>query len=360
MKKEESHIIKEILNGKTEQYEYFLDRYGQQVFVLVDRIVSCQEDAEELTQDVFLKAFQQLSSFKAESSFSTWIYRIATNIAISAVRKKRNDVLRLDDSVFANLSDTQVDAELEDESEEQMERLQQAMNQLEADERALITLYYLEEKPLAEVAFILGMTEGNAKVKLHRIRKKLYVLIKNNEPRTLLLTLLFVGLAILIADQIASGLCKPYFQRLRPTHDPLLYSLIDTVNSYRGGRYGFFSSHASNTFAIALFLTLLFRKLSVGITLFSYAVICSYSRLYLGVHFPTDILAGVCCGLIVGLTLYLIYIYILRKMSSIRNFYSSAYTKTGYLLTDLQLIPLGFSLTLVYVAIKAVVFASQL
>ena len=181
MKKEEAYIIKEILNGKTEQYEYFLDRYGQQVFVLVDRIVSCQEDAEELTQDVFLKAFQQLSSFKAESSFSTWIYRIATNLAISAVRKKRNDVLRLDDSVFANLSDTQVDEALEDESEEQMERLQQAMNQLEADERAMITLYYLEEKPLAEVAFILGMTEGNAKVKLHRIRKKLYVLIKNQE-----------------------------------------------------------------------------------------------------------------------------------------------------------------------------------
>ena len=151
------------------------------MFVLVDRIVSCQEDAEELTQDVFLKAFQQLSSFKAESSFSTWIYRIATNVAISAVRKKRNDVLRLDDSVFANLSETQVDEALEDDSEEQMERLQQAMNQLEADERALITLYYLEEKPLAEVAFILGMTEGNAKVKLHRIRKKLYVLIKNQE-----------------------------------------------------------------------------------------------------------------------------------------------------------------------------------
>lgn len=181
MKKEEAHIINEILDGKTELYEYFLGRYGQQVFVLVDRIVSCQEDAEELAQDVFLKAFQQLSSFKAESSFSTWIYRIATNLAISAVRKKRNDVLRLDDSVFANLSDTQVDEALEDDSEEQMERLQQAMNQLEADERALITLYYLEEKPLAEVAFILGMTEGNAKVKLHRIRKKLYVLIKNQE-----------------------------------------------------------------------------------------------------------------------------------------------------------------------------------
>ena len=181
MKKDEAHIIKEILHGNTALYEYFLDRYGQQVFVLVDRIVSCQEDAEELTQDVFLKTFQQLSSFKAESSFSTWIYRIATNVAISAVRKKKNDTIRLDESVFFNLSESQVDEALEDESEEQLQRLQRAMEKLEADERALITLYYMEEKPLSEVAFILGMTEGNAKVKLHRIRKKLYIFIKDQE-----------------------------------------------------------------------------------------------------------------------------------------------------------------------------------
>ena len=181
MKKDEAHIIKEILHGNTALYEYFLDRYGQQVFVLVDRIVSCQEDAEELTQDVFLKAFQQLSSFKAESSFSTWIYRIATNVAISAVRKKKNETIRLDESVFFNLSESQVDEALEDESEEQLQRLQRAMEKLEADERALITLYYMEEKPLSEVAFILGMTEGNAKVKLHRIRKKWYIFIKDQE-----------------------------------------------------------------------------------------------------------------------------------------------------------------------------------
>ena len=194
MKKDEAHIIKEILNGKTEQYEYFLDHYGQQVFVLMDRIVSCPEDAEELTQDVFLKAFQQLSSFKAESSFSTWIYRIATNVAISAVRKRKKEGIRLDDSAFANLSDTQVDEALEDDSEEQLQRLQRAMEQLEADERALeqleaderalVTLYYMEEKTLAEVAFIVGLTEANAKVKLHRIRKKLYIFIKNWNDET--------------------------------------------------------------------------------------------------------------------------------------------------------------------------------
>ena len=181
MKQDESHIIQEILNGRAERYEYFLDRYSQQVYLLIVRIVSCEEDAEELTQDVFLKAFQQLSSFKAESSFSTWIYRIATNMAISSFRKRKYDVLHLDDAVFANLSDTQVDEALEDDSEEQLQRLSSAMQKLEADERALITLYYIEEKSLAEIAFILGMKESNAKVKLHRIRKKLYILIKNEE-----------------------------------------------------------------------------------------------------------------------------------------------------------------------------------
>ena len=77
MKDDERHIIQRILRGETALYEHFLNTYGQQVFILVARIVSNQEDAEELTQDVFLKAFQHLSSFKGTSSFSTWIYSIA-------------------------------------------------------------------------------------------------------------------------------------------------------------------------------------------------------------------------------------------------------------------------------------------
>ena len=181
MKHEEAHIIQEILDGKTARYEYFLNKYGQQVFALVVRIVACQEDAEELTQDIFLKAFQHLSDFKATSSFSTWIYRIAYNAAISAARRRTFDVLHLDDALLSNLSDTQVDEALEDESEEQMRRLTAAMEKLPADERAMLTLFYIEEKPLAEIAFILGITENNAKVKLHRIRRKLYILINREE-----------------------------------------------------------------------------------------------------------------------------------------------------------------------------------
>lgn len=179
MKNDEAHIIHRILEGDTSSYEYFLDKYSQQVFILIVRIVENQEDAEELTQDTFLKAFEHLSSFKAESSFSTWIYRIAYNTAISATRKKKQDIFVVDDTLLANISDQQVDDALNDESEELIRKLNASINKLDADERALITLFYNEEKPISETALILGLTESNAKVKLHRIRKKLYVLITN-------------------------------------------------------------------------------------------------------------------------------------------------------------------------------------
>ena len=178
---DEAHIIQDVLEGKTSRYEYFLDKYGQQVFTLIVRIVASQEDAEELTQDTFLKAFRHLSSFKAESNFSTWIYRIAYNTAISAVRKKKYDLFDMDDTLLANISDEQIDDTLNDESEEQIAKLNKAMKKLDADERAVITLFYMEDKPVSEIALILGMTESNTKVKLHRIRKKLYVLITNEK-----------------------------------------------------------------------------------------------------------------------------------------------------------------------------------
>ena len=158
-----------------------LNTYGQQVFILVARIVSNQEDAEELTQDVFLKAFQHLSSFKGTSSFSTWIYSIAYNTAISSARKKKFDTFVMDDTLLANISDTQVDEALNDEGEEQIAKLNRAMEQLDSEEQALISLFYYEEKTLNEVALILGLTESNAKVKLHRIRKKIYVLMKQEK-----------------------------------------------------------------------------------------------------------------------------------------------------------------------------------
>lgn len=181
MGNDETHIIHRILKGETSLYEYFLDKYSQQVFILIIRIVENQEDAEELTQDTFLKAFEHLSSFKAESSFSTWIYRIAYSTAISATRKRKQELIVMDSAMLMNISDQQIDDALNDESEERVGKLNKAIKKLDAEERALISLFYNEEKTIGEIALILGLTESNAKVKLHRIRKKLYILITEAE-----------------------------------------------------------------------------------------------------------------------------------------------------------------------------------
>ena len=157
MKTEEQHKIERILAGKTEEFAYFLDTYGQQVFTLIVRMTGSESDAEELTQDTFLKAFQHLSSFNGKSQFSTWIYRIAYNTALTALRKK-NIELTADEKLWNTLSDTETDDLLDD---------------LPADERALITFFYEEEKNISEIAVITGQTEGNVKVKLYRLRKKL-------------------------------------------------------------------------------------------------------------------------------------------------------------------------------------------
>ena len=179
MKHDDIHIIKEVLGGKSEQFEHILNRYSGQVFNLIAHIVPCKEDAEELTQDVFIKVFRLLSSFKEESSFSTWIYRIATNTALSAARKRKHDTLHLDDAVYPNIPDEIIDETLDNDSEEQLQRLSDAIEMLRADERALITLYYINEKPIAEVASVLGLTASNVKIKLHRIRKKLYLILND-------------------------------------------------------------------------------------------------------------------------------------------------------------------------------------
>ena len=144
-------------------------------------MVNSEEDAEELTQDTFMKAFEHLSSFNGKSSFSTWIYRIAYNTALSFLRKKNVEQTVIDDNQWNRISDTQIDDALNNESEEQIEKLQQALTKLTAEERALVTLFYEEEHSIQELAQIPNLNEGNIKVKLHRLRKKLYVLMQKED-----------------------------------------------------------------------------------------------------------------------------------------------------------------------------------
>lgn len=166
----------------------------------------------------------------------------------------------------------------------------------------------------------------------------LYVLFKNNKIKEALVLIVLLALVITLADQIASGICKPFFARFRPTRDPELMYLVDIVNGYRGGRYGFMSSHAANTFAVAVFLSLVIRSTSLTCSLFLWAALNAFSRIYLGVHYPGDILFGTLVGVSVGILIYLLYKNLQNKFLYQSRYVSNQYTSSGYLISDARML----------------------
>ncbi len=125
----------------------------------------------------------------------------------------------------------------------------------------------------------------------------------------LFLVLIFIAAAITLSDQLASTIIKPAVMRLRPCHDPAIASQIHLVKNYCGGEYGFISSHAANVFALAAFLSGLFKNQfkSLQNFLWIWASVVSFSRIYLGAHFPGDVIGGAITGIIVGIYLAKLY-----------------------------------------------------
>jgi len=193
MLSEEQRLIARVLDGHAEDYGYFLERYGPEVMRLVSRLVPRQEDAEELVQDAFVRAYDRLETFGGRSSFSTWICRIAYTSTVSWLRRRRVKYLSIDDlptltssdsshrAGAQQLSDAVVDEALDDET--RIDDLRRAIARLKPDEQTLVTLFYYDERPLADIAFILDIDTGTIATRLHRLRRKLYLLMKHgNKP----------------------------------------------------------------------------------------------------------------------------------------------------------------------------------
>jgi len=178
-----------------------------------------------------------------------------------------------------------------------------------------------------------------------------YVMVKNANVRKGVLFVLCVAVLIVLTDRISSGLAKPYFQRFRPTHEPALAGLVDVCDGYVGGLYGFFSSHAANTFGLCTFVSLVLRHWRATFTFIVWACLSSYSRIYLGLHYPGDILCGMLFGVLTGGAVYLCYRALACSGEARKQYYSSQYTSSGFLVDDCDVLPATFAATLVVVAI---------
>ncbi len=187
----------------------------------------------------------------------------------------------------------------------------------------------------------------------------LFIVIKNNTPRNSLLIILSVALTILLTDKISSDIIKPLVGRLRPSHDPEFMHLIDTFNGYRSGSFSFPSSHACNSFGIFMFISLLIKNRTLSLSLLAWAAVNSYSRIYLGVHFPGDILCGAIVGTLLGLIMYLLYAFIHNKIERQPTRITANYTRSGFLVEDVNIMTSAIYLTFVFITIYALIYINN-
>ena len=167
----------------------------------------------------------------------------------------------------------------------------------------------------------------------------IFLLIRNINSKRLLLVLLMVVLTIVLCDQLSSSVFKPLVHRLRPTRDPYILDMVDTIKGYRGGLYGFFSGHAANSFGIVTLFSLLVKDKWFSIAVLAWAVINSLIRTYIGVHFLGDIIVGAIVGCLLGSFTYWIYNLVTRNDRDRWNVHNSSilYTSSGFMRSDVFL-----------------------
>ncbi len=176
---DDQHYINLIINGDTNAFTVLVGRYKDLVYTLTLRMLKNREEAEEVSQDTFIKAYKSINRFKGDSKFSTWIYRIAYNTSLDRLKKNRKHFNDVAIDEFTEHHVKTIDNALNQlETEERNQAIQKCIVQLPSDDAFILTLYYFEDQSLDEISKVIGLTPNNVKVKLFRSRKKLATIMK--------------------------------------------------------------------------------------------------------------------------------------------------------------------------------------
>ena len=174
----ETELVEAVRQGRREGQTEMVSRYAERVFPMIARQVPDMMDAQELTQDTFLRAFSHIDSYAPhKASLSTWLCRIAYHLTLDHLKRRRPVIVAMEDNT--DISDEELEAELNTGREERIEQLMEVIDTLPDDERMLLTLYYFEDRPLAEITYITGIEPAALANRLYRTRKKLYRKLNN-------------------------------------------------------------------------------------------------------------------------------------------------------------------------------------
>jgi len=177
-KTDDIYYIEAVRNGNVQAFSFLVEKYQKLVYTLALKLLKKPEEAEEMAQDTFVKAFQKLNSYEGKSKFSTWLYSITYNACISELRKRRIEFKSLDDRQISDQDEQKMhDYYRETRKEDQEKYLNLALARLPEDDQVLVTLYYYENQSMDEISQITGLTVSNIKVKIYRARKKMYELL---------------------------------------------------------------------------------------------------------------------------------------------------------------------------------------
>jgi RNA polymerase sigma-70 factor (ECF subfamily) len=175
--KDDIFYIEKVKKGQTQYFSYIVEKYQDVVFSIALKVLRNCDDAEEMAQESFIKAYKSLHTFKGKSKFSTWLYRITYNNCISEIRKRKMHFTSTDD---IEVRDDESEINLDGIPEENRAKyVKAALEKLPEEEYTLVLLYYFEDQSIEEISKVTGLTDSNTKVKLHRARKKLYTILND-------------------------------------------------------------------------------------------------------------------------------------------------------------------------------------